>query len=295
MSINAKQIAAKVSLVLIGALPCTGQATTKPYAQMLVNETLLRNTNVSTLSMVVPSPTTKENRVVASSNAAAIGSEAGQVDLEVLGGNRPVTTPDIANHRCQAVVPLHDASSATIGVLRISVKSETDTKGECLRQAEARRDDLARVIPSVQVLFDPFIVASSPEDNLAQRLTIETLAKYPDVLVLAFHVTAPGETTNRVVGINQPKFLGRASDEVDQDIAKTGKMIVQVIPSTHRMEIHMPLRAADGSLVGTLVTVYLWRLETEAPELIARSMKIRDELQPRIPNLMALLSGAQPN
>lgn len=290
-----KQIAVKVSLILVSTLPCTGQAATKPYAQMLVNETMLRNTNLSTLSMVVPSPTTKENRIVASNDAAAIGSEPDKDALDVLAGNRPVTTPDIANHRCQGVVPLHDASGATIGALRMGFKSEINTKDECARRAEALRDELARVIPSAQVLFDPFIVASSSSDILAQRLTIETLAKYPDVLVLAFHVTAPGETTNRVVGINQPKFLGRASDDVDQDIAKTGKMIVQVIPSTHRMEIHMPLRSAEGLLVGTLVTVYLWRQETEAPGLISRSMKIRDELQPRIPNLMALLSRELPN
>jgi len=41
--------------------------------------------------------------------------------------------------------------------------------------------------------------------------------------------------------------------------------------------------------------VYLWRVETEAPELISRSMKIRDELQPRIPNLVSLLNSEQGN
>jgi len=290
-----KQIAANLSFILAGALVCAAQATTQPYAQMLVNDTLLRNRNISTLSIAVLNPITKQNRIVASSNAATIGSEADKDDLEVLAGNRPVTTADIANQRCQAAFPLHDVLNATIGVLRISLKSPGQDEAECVRQAELLRNDLARVIPSVHVLFDPFIVASSSTDVLAQRLTIETLTKYPDVLVLAFHVTAPGETTNRVVGINQPKFLGRASDEVDQDIAKTGKTIVQVIPSTHRMEVHMPLRAADGSLVGTLVTVYLWRRETEAPELISRSMKIRDELRRRIPNLTALLVPEQQN
>lgn len=289
------QVAAKVSLVLMIALPCTGQVITKPYAQILVNETTLRNADVSTLSMVIPSPTTKENRVVASSNAAAIGDEASRDDVEVLASNRPVTTPDIANHRCQVAVPLHNSSDATIGVLRVAFTLEAIVGDHCMTKAEMLRDELARVIPSAQVLFDPFIVASSSTDILAQRLTIETLTKYPDVLVLAFHVTAPGETTNRVVGINQPKFLGRASDDIDQDIAKSGRMVVQVIPSTHRMETHMPLRAADGSLVGTLVTVYLWREEAEAPALISRSMKIRDELQTRIPNVVALLSREQQN
>ena len=276
-------------------MACKGQVTTKPYAQMLVNETILRNANVLTLSMLVPNPTTREKRIVASSNAATIGSEADTDDLDVLAGNRNVMIADVANQRCQAIVPLHDSSGTTIGVLRASFKSESAAISGCPHEANALRDELARVIPSAQVLFDPFIVVSSSTDSLAQRLTIETLAKYPDVLVLAFHVTAPGETTNRVVGINQPKFLGRSSDDVDSDIAKTGKMVVQVIPSTHRMEIHMPLRAADGSLVGALVTVYLWRWESEAPELMLRSMKIRDELQPRIPNLIALLSHEERN
>jgi len=283
------------ALMAAASLPCAGQATTKPYAQILVNETMLHNPDVSTLSMLVPMPASRDYVVVASNSASAIGSKADKDDLDVLAGNPHVTTPDITNHRCQAVMPLHDVAGATIGILRVSLKAETGAADQCAQKAEALRDELANVVPSARVLFDPFIVASSPRDCLAQRLTIETLAKYPDVLVLAFHVTAPGESTNRVIGINQSKFLGRPSDDVDQDIAKTGTMIIQVIPSTHRMEIHMPLRAADGSLVGTLVTVYLWRVETQAPALISRSMKIRDELRPRIPNLVSLLNQEQSN
>lgn len=290
-----KQILARVSLVLAGVLGCMGQVATKPYAQILVNETMLRDADVASLSIVVPNPATRETKVVASNIADAIGREAGNEDQKILAGDQPVTTLDIANHRCQAVVPLRSVSGEAIGVLHTTFKSKTGARNDCRRQAEELRDELAWVIPSAQVLFDPFIVASSSTDVLAQRLTLETLARYPDILVLAFHVTAPGETTNRVVGINLPKFLGRASDDIDHDVAKTGKMIVQVIPSTHRMEVHMPLRAVDGSLVGTLVTVYLWRQETEAPGLISRSMKIRDELQPRIPNLNALLSREQQN
>lgn len=290
-----RKIAASVVLMVAGGLACGGQATTKPYAQILVNETMLRKTDVSILSMIVPTPTSTDYRVVASSNAAVVGSGAGKDDLAVLASNRAVTMPDVANQRCQAIAPLHDVSRATIGILRATFKEKTSAGDPCVHEVDALRDELANVIPSARVLFDPFIVASSPGDSFAQRLTIETLGKYPDVLVLGLHVTAQGETTNRVVGINQSKFLGKPSDEVDQDIAKTGKTIIQVIPSTHRMEVHMPLRAADGSLVGTLVTVYLWRVETEAPELISRSMKIRDEFQARVPNLQALLSAEQPN
>lgn len=289
-----KPAAAMVLLFLMEVLAAWSQASTRPYAQMLVNETILRNPNVSMLSIAVRNPTNGENTVLASNHARAIDSKAGNDDLQVIASGQPMTTLDAANHRCQALVPLHDVSNTVIGTLRTEFISEGSAGDpECLRQAGDLRDELSQVIPSAQTLFDPFIVATSPNDVLAQRLTIETLANHPDVLVLAFHVTAPGESVNKVVGINQPKFLGRASDEVDHEVAKTGKTIVQVIPATHRMETHMPLRAADGSLVGTVVTVYLWRKEAEAAELMSRSMKIRDELQPRIPSLAALVSRVQ--
>jgi hypothetical protein len=289
-----KRAAAMVLLFLMEVLAAWSQASTRPYAQMLVNETVLRNPNISMLSIAVRNPTNGENRIIASNRARAIDSQAGNDALQVFVSGRPMTTLDAANHRCQALVPLHDVSETVIGTLSAEFISEgTADDPECLHQAGELRDELSQVIPSVQTLFDPFIVSTSPNDVLAQRLTIETLAKYPDVLVLALHVTAPGESVNKVVGINQPKFLGRASDEVDHEVSKTGKTIVQVIPATHRMETHMPLRAADGSLVGTVVTVYLWRKEAEAPELMSRSMRIRDELQPRIPSLAALVSRVQ--
>jgi hypothetical protein len=255
---------------------------------MLVNETLLRHPELSVLSMAVSDPATKEDKIIAGNIAHMVGKRADSHDLNVLASKQPLRTSGTTDHQCQTVVPLRDTSGETIGTLSVGFPSATND--ECMRHAGKLRDELQEVIPSAETLFDPFIVSNSSDDVLAQRLTIQTLQKYPDLLVLAFHVTAPGETINRVVGINQPKFLGRPSDEVDHEVARTGKMIVQLIPSTHRMETHMPLRASDGSVVGTVVTVYLWQDEDEAPKLIARSMKIRDELQPHIPSLVSLLS-----
>jgi hypothetical protein len=280
-----------VSTVFTGALAVCGQAPTKPYAQILIDETVLRNPELSLLSIAVPSPDSAENTVIASNDATTIGRKASDDDVRVFASKKPETTLDISYHRCRALVPAHDATGTTIGTLRAAFAvSSRATEPDCRRRAETLRDRLGQVIPSSARLFDPFIVASSSTDILAQKLTIETLAKHQDLLVLAFHITPPGDTVNRVVGINQPKFLGRPSDDVDHEVATTGKTIVQVIPSTHRMETHMPMRAADGSLVGTLVTVYLWQNETETPELMSRSMRIRDELQLRIPSLAALVS-----
>lgn len=265
--------------LLGGGLICWGQASTIPYAQILINETMLRHPEVSLLSITAADPTTNQARIIAG-NLDPAGKAMNN------DSRQPATRSGTAVG-CQATIELFDTPGAGIGTLTAGFKS-----GEpCTDEAQKVGDELRQVIPSRQTLFDPFIVSSSPDDVLAQRLTIQTLQRCPELLVLAFHVTAPGESVNRVVGINQPKFLGRASDDVDHEVARTGKMIVQVIPATHRMEVHMPLRASDGSLVGTLVTVYLWQDEDQAPELIARSMKIRNELQPQIPNLPSLLES----
>jgi hypothetical protein len=128
--------------------------------------------------------------------------------------------------------------------------------------------------------------------NFAQTLTDEMLKNHPDVLVVAFHVQIPGESINRVVAINQAqwgKFQWRPSDDIDTDTAKTQKTIVQVIPATHRMEVHMPLHTKTGATIATFVCVWNFKDEEEAPELMRKSQAIRDEIAPRISSVEQLL------
>ncbi|HEV2484742.1 MAG TPA: hypothetical protein VGT08_04340 [Terracidiphilus sp.] len=128
--------------------------------------------------------------------------------------------------------------------------------------------------------------------NFAQTLTEQSLKRHPGVLVVAFHVQIPGEQINRVVAINQAqwsKFLWRPSDDIDTDTAKTQRTVVQVIPATHRMEVHMPLRTKAGNTIATLVCVWNFKDEEEAPELMRKSQQIRDEIAPSITSTAQLL------
>lgn len=128
--------------------------------------------------------------------------------------------------------------------------------------------------------------------NYAQKLADQELSAHPDVLVVAFHATIPGESINRVVAINRAqweKFQWRPSDDIDTDTVTSQKTIVQVIPKTHRMEVHMPLRIRDGSTVATFVCVWSFKDEEEAPELMRKSQSIRDEIAPQITSLAQLL------
>ena len=128
--------------------------------------------------------------------------------------------------------------------------------------------------------------------NFAQMLTDHELKKHPDVLVIAFHAQIPRERINRVVAINQAqwsRFLWRPSDEIDTDTAKTQRTVVQVIPATHRMEVHMPLHTKTGETIATFVCVWNFRDEEEAPELMRKSQAIRDEIAPQITDISQLL------
>ena len=132
--------------------------------------------------------------------------------------------------------------------------------------------------------------------NLAQSLTNQELQRHPGVLVIAFHAQIPGESINRVVAINQEqwgKFLWRPSDEIDTDTAKSQKTVVQVIPATHRMEVHMPLRTATKETIATFVCVWNFKDEEEAPALMHQSQMIRDEIAPQIGDIGQLLADSQ--
>ena len=129
--------------------------------------------------------------------------------------------------------------------------------------------------------------------NFAQVLTDQLLAKHPEVLVVAFHAQIPGEPINRVIAINRVqwgKFQWRPSDEIDTDTAKTQRTVVQVIPATHRMEVHMPLHTRTGETVATFVCVWNFRNEEEAPDLMRKSQAIRDEIAPQITSVAQLLA-----
>jgi hypothetical protein len=128
--------------------------------------------------------------------------------------------------------------------------------------------------------------------NFAQDLTERLLKRHPDVLVVAIHAQIPSEEINRVIAINQAqwaKFLWRPSDDIDTDTAKTQRTVVQVIPATHRMEVHMPLHSGLGHTIATLVCVWSFKDEEEAPELMKKSQQMRDETAPSIPSLARLL------
>lgn len=258
------------------------------YAQRLVDLAALHHPELESVVLYAARPDQDRPEALARHPASAAPAPAGDV-LAAMRGPASVAATRVLPGRVRVLLPLLDAANRVAGALELGFRSDPARPAwKCDELAASIRNALAQVIPDAPTLSEPFLTGASPGDILAQKLTLQALARHPDILVVAMHITPPGQSVNRVVAINEPDFLGRASDAVDTDTEKTGKIVMQVIPKSHRLEVHMPLLAADGARVGTVCTVYLWDDERQAPDFLSRSLAVRDELRPLIPSYAAL-------
>ena len=269
------------------------QAPTKSYAQKLVDMTVAAHPDLLVLAMHVTAPGSSNNAIIATNIPRLLGKKSDDDDIQVATTNVPLAVPASVKGRFEVLVPLRDVAGKTIGALgMVFDSSKGEDKSKFLETGTRLRNQLQNVIPTIDTLFEPFIVAASPNDNLALHLTAKALARHPDLWVLAFHVTPPGDTVNRLIAINVPKLLGAPSEPVEEELSKNGNTLLEAIAKTHRMETHVPLRAADGSLIGTLATVYLWQdEEKDITDMLARTIAVRDEVQKEIPSLAALVKA----
>ena len=268
--------------------PLAAQVVRINYTQVLVDDLLRVHPEILAASVCAAAPDATASTVIAG-RREELGQPAGADDAAAIKTERPVVRTWADRGRCDVILPLYATAGETVGTLRLQFRFVAGQREAILGEnAVTLRNQWQLVIPDAATLLDPYTLGSAPDDTLAKRLTMAALARHPDFNVIAMHITPPGEKTNKVVAINRPNFLGRDSDEVDTDTEKTGRIVMQVIPKTHRMEVHMPLIAVDGSIVGTICTVSLWHDETQVADFFARSLAMRDELRPDIPNYAAL-------
>ena len=257
------------------------------YAQLLVNDLLRQSSDLVTAAVHATAPGEVESKIIAS-NGHDIGHASGPAATGLKAEGSTVR-PAPEQNRCDVLLPLLDENEHPVGALQLGFKLAAGARPAAFAEkATALRNRLQLVIPKSAVLFDPYTLGWSATDPLGQRLTMQALARHPEINVIAMHVTPPGGNKNIVTAINRPNFLGRDSDEIDTDTERTGRIVMQVIPKTHRMEVHLPMRAADGRIVGTICTVFLWFDESQTTDFYARSLALRDELRPEIPNRAAL-------
>jgi hypothetical protein len=252
------------------------------YAQLLAETVVFENVDVRGVAIYAQQNDAAPVALVAHTATALEPASNPGIEAVVKSGEPSETGS--AEAGANTILPLLDATAAKIGILSITyLPGKSELYGSRLEQSVVIRDYLRLITPKRDTLFDPYTKGYDSTDTLAQRINQILLARHPDVCVIAIHITAPGDSKNKVWGINRPNFIGRDSDEVDTDTEKTGRIVMQVIPMTHRMEVHMPLMAPNGKLIGTICTVYFWRTPGEAADFYGRSLGIMEEARKLTP------------
>ncbi len=133
--------------------------------------------------------------------------------------------------------------------------------------------------------------ADAPTPSYAQYLLARSLAHHPDVLGLTMHVTPPGAKANVIVASNVAP-LGKAADEEDLRIEKTGVPVVEVTNAGDRLAVELPLLDASHRTVGALGVQLAYSPGADKSALQARAVAVHDELARRISHVANLVEPA---
>ena len=128
----------------------------------------------------------------------------------------------------------------------------------------------------------------APERIYAQALVNRMVQKYPDLLVVALHVTPPEESDNVIIASNIGR-IGKKADVEDLRVIATGETLAKVNKNGDRFEVELPLMDASRKPIGALAIVFPYKAGDDASMFKTRAEKVRDELAGEIPALAKLM------
>lgn len=125
----------------------------------------------------------------------------------------------------------------------------------------------------------------------AQKLVDDTLARHPEVLILAFHVTPPESKENVIIASNIGR-IGKKADEDDLRVIQTGKSNLEVNAAGDHFEVELVLQDQAGKTIGAAGVVFAYKPGADKAKLEKSAEAIRDELRKQIPNISKLFEPA---
>jgi hypothetical protein len=262
----------RLAALLVAAAFCAplhAQIPVKIYAQELVDETVARHPGLLAVVMHVTPPKGTGNVVIAS-NIGRIGKPGD--DRLTIGGD------------AQAVeVALRDAVGENIGTLELVWQSRGASGN-----SDRVRDAIARRILNTANLLDPFpFERMATTRTFAQKLVDETQAKHPELAVLALRAPSRGAPELVVLGSTFGRH-GKKADADDMKIFEAVEPVTGVYANGKRLGVDMPLADAAGRRIGTMNVGYANRPGDDPRALLAQALRLREEIQQRIPDAAAL-------
>lgn len=264
------------------------------YAQHLVERAIAAHPEVVILAMHVTPPGAKQNVIIAS-NLDRIGKPADEDDLRVVNAHSTNREVNKAGNRYEVELPLLDASRRPIGALGVVFAyTPASDKAALERTATALRDEIGRRISHVKNLMEPFPYDNrTPSNTRAQAIVDELFASHPEVAILAFHATPPGQTTNVILGSTIGR-IGKKADEDDVHVLTSGETKLELDPSGDRYEVEMAVHDRARATVGALGVVFAYAPGDDKAALKTKAEAIRDAFQSRFATLGELVAVSGP-
>lgn len=226
---------------------------------------------------------------IAGSNFGRLGKPGDKDDLEVINTGRARLEVNPTGDRYEVEEPLLDVSGETIGALGVVFPySKGQNTAEYQRVARQVQAELSKHLISAKNLSDPYPYDTAySEHTFAQRLVDETVAKHPEVIILAIHSTPPGSRQNVISGSTIGR-IGKKADEDDLRVIEKGTTNLEVAENGKRFEVELPLNDARGRRIGALGVVMAYKPGTDKEALHRRAIVVRDEMAARIPDAAVL-------
>jgi hypothetical protein len=126
----------------------------------------------------------------------------------------------------------------------------------------------------------------------AQKLLNDELAKHPDIVIMAMHVTPPGKKDNVIVASNIGRF-GKKSDEDDERVITTGKSNLEVNKTGNHFEVETVILDKNDKNIGAIGIVYNYKPGDDKAALEKKAMEVRDEMKSQINSKEQLFEKVQ--
>ena len=135
-------------------------------------------------------------------------------------------------------------------------------------------------------------LGKASETIYAQELVNRTVAKHPDIAVIAMHVTSPRSGDNVIIASNIGR-IGKQADADDLKVIQTGIPHLALNKTGDRFEVELVLKDANSRNIGALGIVFPYKAGDDKVALQGRAEGIRDELARHISHRANLLEPAQ--
>ena len=129
---------------------------------------------------------------------------------------------------------------------------------------------------------------TAPENIYAQKLVNDTIETYPDLLVLALHVTPPESSDNVIIASNIG-LIGKRADAEDLKVINTGETFAKINEFGNRTEVEQPLHDVSQRRIGVIAMVFAYKVGDDKSQFLTKAARIRDELERKIPDAASLM------